>query len=456
MGLGQFGGGVGVAKFLASQGASVFITDTSPAEKLEGSIAQLAHLPIQYRLGEHRIEDFTHADLVIVNPAVKPSGNIYLEAARAAGVALTSEIRLLAEHLPNRARTIGITGSAGKSTTAAMVGHVMAAARERGQEAEDKGQRAADRGQEANAKAHPLPWVGRSAVHLGGNIGGSLLDRLDSIKPDDWIVLELSSFMLEGLREDRWSPHIALITNLAPNHLDWHGSFEGYRHAKQALLDSQTEDDIALLGPGAEGFMPGRSRLRTLSPDEVRSITRDLAPLLIPGEHNRLNAAMAIEVCAAAGIDRSVSAAALAGFTGLAHRMQLVARRGGVRYFNDSKATTPEAAMLALQCFDAGTVHVILGGYDKGADLAPLARQARGRCRAIYTIGQTGPAIADAADAADGPAEVIRCETLPAAVAAITPRLSPGDVVLLSPACASWGQFTHFEARGQAFIGLVG
>jgi len=445
MGLGQFGGGTGVARFLVSHGADVLITDTKPAEKLQTSINELAGLAVRYRLGEHRIDDFTAADLVIVNPAVKPNGNPYLEAARAAGVALTSEIRLLTQHLPNRARTIGITGSAGKSTTTAMVGHVLRSEPSRPMQSEPSRPRA----RQADATSRT------PRVHLGGNLGGSLLGSLDDIAPDDWVVLELSSFMLEGLREDQWSPHIALITNLSPNHLDWHGSLADYRRAKQAIFDFQTEDDIAILGPGADGFLPKRARLRTLHAIDLPELTAAIPDLLIPGEHNRLNAAMAIEACAACGFAPDLAARSLATFTGLPHRLELVAERNGIRYFNDSKCTTPEAAALALDSFATGIVHIILGGSDKGSNLAPLSALARRHCRAIYTIGHTGPTIAAAAGHACGLADVTPCETLDRAVAEIQSRVRPGDVVLLSPACASLDQFTHFEARGDAFTSLV-
>ncbi|MEE8459741.1 MAG: Mur ligase family protein, partial [Phycisphaerales bacterium] len=210
MGLGRFGGGVGVARYLIKLGADVLVTDLLSRDDLADSLAQLDGLPIEYRLGEHNVSDFTTADLVVANPAVKPD-NRFLRAAQAAGVPVTSEIRLLVKALPNRLRTIGVTGTAGKSTVTAMIGHIL-------------------------KKAFPQPpappgdqdTVAATNVWVGGNLGGSLLDRLDEIGKDDWVVLELSSFMLHGLREDKWSPHIAVVINISPNHLDWHGTFEHY------------------------------------------------------------------------------------------------------------------------------------------------------------------------------------------------------------------------------------
>lgn len=444
MGLGQFGGGVGVVRFLAQQGAHVLVTDQSDEAKLENSLKAISDLPVELRLGEHRETDFAQADLVVVNPAVKPNGNPYIAAARNAGVELTSEIRLLVERLPNPARVVGITGSAGKSTTTAMVGHLL----------EHTGRRV---------------WV-------GGNLGGSLLSNLPDIQPDDWVVLELSSFMLEGLGEDRWSPHVAVITNLSPNHLDWHGSFESYAAAKAHVVQHQTCDDVAILGPGVTSVIaPPSSQVEQVQPvkgDEIR--------LLIPGKHNVQNAMVAIAVAKHLGIAESAAREALMSFPGLRHRLQFVCEHNEVRYFNDSKSTTPDAAMMALQSFPAGRLHVILGGYDKGSDLRPLAKYAAEHCHAIYTIGQTGDSIAhDAVNEAmvigmmnekgtprpntcggvsgwaNPPAEVVRSGTLDQALLDMVTRVRRGDIVLLSPGCASWGQFVNFEARGSAFVEAI-
>ena len=419
MGLGRFGGGVGVTRFLARQGADVLVTDRLGRDELAGSLHKLADLEgITYRLAGHDEADFRNAALIVANPAVPP-GNPYLAAARDAGVPITSEIRLLAQRLPSRERVIGVTGSAGKSTVTAMVGHIL-------------------KQQQSNI------WV-------GGNLGGSLLDNLDDIAADDWVVLELSSFMLHGLAEDKWSPHVAVVTNLVPNHLDWHGSLDAYVTAKQAILDYQQPGDVAILGAGVETRMSARTRrvVRVGDGDGVA-----LAPAL-PGAHNLTNAMSAIHAAAAAGVGSADAAAALADFTGLPHRLQLVAEHAGVRCYNDSKATTPEAARLAIASFAAGCVHAILGGFDKGSDLTALAHHARTHCRALYTIGATGDVIADAADAHDGSAEVVRCGELDTAVGAIVRRAQRGEVVLLSPGCASWDQFASYEQRGARFVEAV-
>ena len=457
MGLGRFGGGVGVTRFLAERGADVLVTDTLPADDLRESLGQLADLPgVRYRLGEHREEDFTAANLVVVNPAVPP-GNRYVRAARAAGVPLTSEIRLLVSHLPTRLRTIGVTGSAGKSTVTAMIGHVLEKARgHRGTEA-----RSGTSGSDAALPRSPGSPGSTPRVWVGGNLGGSLLPHVHEIGPDDWVVLELSSFMLEGLREDRWSPHIAVITNLAPNHLDWHGSLDAYAAAKQAILDFQRDEDgdWAFGGPGTHDVFEERidiSRAHLASHAEDLAVSPPLN-LRVPGKHNQLNARLACDaVDAALGRDFGASFDALADFAGLPHRLEFVETDNGVRCYNDSKSTTPEAARLAIEAFEPHTVRIILGGYDKGSDLAPLAAFAAERCAGIYTIGATGDTIADAAEAASPrAATVTRCSNLDAAVRRAFSDAGPGDVFILSPACASWDQFANYEERGDRFKRLV-
>lgn len=437
MGLGRFGGGAGVTRWLAAQGATVLVTDIEPADKLKASVDSLADLTgrgiVSLRLGEHNVSDFTTCDLVVANPAVpKPWDNRFLRAAWAANVPVTTEIQLLAERLPARHRVIGITGSVGKSTTSAMIHHA-------------------------------LRGAGLEAV-LGGNIGGSLLGTLSQINASTWVVLELSSAMLcwlGGLARippgdlgsapaSTWSPHIAVATNFSPNHLDWHGDLVHYRRSKQVLLAGQQGGDIAIIGPASETsdwkHAPAAQRLVPIG---------EIDGLAIPGKHNRINAGVAVEAAVAAGAAREAAIAAVRTFPGLPHRLQRVPSRAGLRCFNDSKSTTPESCLLAVRAFDeagecgSSRVHLIAGGYDKGSDLAPIGRLAAS-LGGLYTIGKTGPAIARAAE---GRAE--ECGTLDRAVEAALGRAKEGDVILLSPACASWDQFENYEQRGDRFAVLV-
>ncbi len=461
MGLGRFGGGVGVTRWLAARGADVLVTDQDPAEKLAGSLDQVRDLidagRVTLRLGAHNVSDFTACDLVVVNPAVpRPWENRFVRAAGAACVRVTSEICLVVERLPSRARTIGVTGSAGKSTTSAMIHHAL--------------------------KAAGVP------VMFGGNIGGSLLSELEregpgSVRGGAWVVLELSSAMLHWLKgvnvgatngvEKRagWSPHVAVVTNCTTNHVDWHGSFEHYRACKQQILASQESDDAVVLDESVSDWSSGEGVRRV-----VVGSAAGFGPLRIPGAHNRHNAAMAMAALDAAqyaGPTGSEGAskieAGISGFLGLPHRLELVHESRGVRWFNDSKSTTPESALLAVRAFEeeggageregvarAGRsrVHLIAGGYDKGSDLGPIAALA-GSLAGMYTIGATGPGLASAARDLGAGAVTHDCGTLERAMEAIADRVRPGDVVLLSPGCASWGQFENYERRGEMFTRIA-
>lgn len=462
MGLGRFGGGVGVTRWLAGQGARVLVTDREPAAKLAASVAEVDLPGVSLRLGEHVESDFTGADLVVVNPAV-PDSSPFLQAARRAGVPIATEINLFVERC--RGRCIGITGSVGKSTTTAMIGQALERGTGNPGYGTESGLAAAAAVAPSDAPAHPRVWV-------GGNLGRSLLDALPQIRPQDWVVLELSSFQLERTPLVAWSPHIAVITNITPNHLDWHGSFDAYAAAKLNILRfQQAARDHAISGcqeeahrrvaaelaesrpywccgvvegePTAKCVMQGGGGARLRWP-ELR--------LAVPGRHNLENASAALTVAHLAGVPAQAALAALAEFTGLPHRLQRVATIDGVTYFNDSKSTTPEAAVTAMNAIDAPLL-VILGGYDKGIDLTPAAACAAQRARFAACVGATGGKLAGAIRAAGGRAEVL--PDVASAVAACRSAARSGDVVLLSPACASWDQFEDYRQRGEAFVRAV-
>jgi UDP-N-acetylmuramoylalanine--D-glutamate ligase len=423
MGLGRFGGGAGVTRHCLDCGHHVLLTDLATPDQLESQLTPFADDlrdgRLTFRLGEHRIDDFNAADLVIANPAVpRPWDNPFLIAARDAGVPITTEIQLLTERLP-RDRTIGVTGSAGKSTTSAMIHHILATT-----DSDDR------------------------TARLGGNIGGSLLNQTANIRPNDWFILELSSFMLYWLGDDAisaahdgWSPHIAVLTNIVPNHLDWHRNMQCYENCKHNIFRYQLEGDV---------------RITMEDVDFDADADRKSIPLQLPGVHNQYNARLALLAALAAARGQVASndaIAALGTFTGLAHRLQPLGERGGVRIFNDSKSTTPDATVLAVAAFDdPSRIHLIAGGYDKGSSLEPIARCAADIAH-LYTIGATGRSLAESARAAN--AQTTECMTLDNAVAAARRNLSAGDILLLSPGCASWDQFTNFEERGERFTQLV-
>lgn len=426
MGLGRFGGGLGAARFLAARGAIVTVTDRKPASDFAEVIPELQPLidagSVRLALGGHDERDFTGADLVVANPAVpQPWTNPYLSAARKAGVPLTTEIALLIASLPPSAVTIGITGSVGKSTTTAMIHHALLA-------------------------------CGIPAL-LGGNIGGSLLERVP-LPADHVMVLELSSAMLHWLGEVHpWSPRVAVCTNLSPNHMDWHGTLDHYASSKQLLLAHQRATDDAVLGPTLSDWA-SKTRGR------VTQITGPLeGALAIPGSHNRLNAAVALAAARLAAqargtpIDDARIIAALRAFPGLEHRLALCHTSGKrTKFYNDSKCTTVAACQQALASLaeDAGGstshIHLLVGGDAKGQDVSAITRLAP-TLAGLYAIGRDGPLFAA------GPDRTFT--TLAEAMTAATGRMKPGEVLLLSPACASWDQYPNYEHRGREFAELA-
>lgn len=444
MGLGTFGGGAGVSQFLVRVGARVTVTDMRPAHALKESLAALEGLPITYHLGGHEMADFTQADLVVVNPAV-PSQSQYLAAARRHGVGLDTETNLLFKLCP--APILGVTGTNGKSTTAALL-------------------------------AEMLRQTGRG-TWLSGNIGGSLLPQIDQIQRDHVVVLELSSFQLERLAWVRGSPHIAVVTNLSPNHLDRHRTMRRYAAAKRNILRFQTRRDFAVLnrdhaqvGRWGErmagrvyGFGSGRCPRRGGRVEGTRVILRDgrrraevsLDRLRMRGPHNRLNVAAAATAAWIAGVTPAQIESGIAAFTPLPDRLEHVVTRGGVAWYNDSIATTPESAIAALRSFDE-PILLIAGGYDKHVPLNAFAAEVASRTRAALLLGQTAAALLKAIRAAG--LGTTRCRarvvaSLAEAVAEARRAARPGDVALLSPGCASYDMFRNYRDRAEQFKKLV-
>lgn len=448
MGLGHFGGGIGAAKWYASQGHHVIITDQQPAEKLADSVAQLRDFAVEYSLGSHDERLLDRCDLLIVSPAVDKQRSAFFQSAVKLGVPWTTEINEFCRQCP--APIVGVTGSAGKSTTASMI------------------------------FASLVRLMGADRCHLGGNIGQSLLPRLPIIRSDHLVVLELSSFMLEDLPLIQFSPHVAVVTNLVNNHLDRHRTMEAYAAAKINILRFQKPRDAAVLNRNdAHVNQWGRyTSGRVIYFDSAR------LNLQAPGSHNQINAAAALAAVEALGFSNSLSAAieALEQFESLPHRMESVGmsknyRGENVTWINDSKATTPESTLTAVNAVPRGQAVVIVGGADKQADMSTLAQSLVRLSWGIITIGSTGPQIAAAIKhflAEDGrivdrqaAPRLFEANTLAEAVKRahcwITepPSISLGveiaapSCVLLSPACASYDQFDNYEHRGAVFRELV-
>jgi UDP-N-acetylmuramoylalanine--D-glutamate ligase len=424
MGLGHFGGGVAAARWLAAHGAQVTVTDVADEQSLADSLACLVGARIaEFHLGGHRPQDFARTDLVVVNPAVRP-GNPLLDLARAAGARLTTEIELFVDACP--AKLIGVTGSNGKSTTAGMIAAILQA----------QGIRT---------------W-------LGGNIGLSLLDQLDRMTGDDWVVLEVSSFQLRHAGNGARMPHVAVVTNCTPNHLDWHESFSDYVAAKQRILTGQADDDLAVLNtfdPESAGWdRLVRGQLKSLPPLE------SLPELSQPGQHNRINAACAAAAATAAGCGEEAIRGGLSGFRGLPQRLEWFAVVDGRLFYNDSTATTPESTVAALESLD-GRVWLLAGGRDKGFDSGSGSGvdnlvQTTIRCAAgAAFFGSVANMLRDHVAARDREFPCASAETMEEALAWTWPRSRPGDSIVLSPGFSSHDQFQNFRQRGEKFAELV-
>jgi len=447
MGLGSFGGGVAVTRHLVRAGAAVTVTDLRTAEALTDSLAALEGLPFALHLGSHVESDFTDTDVVLVNPAVKPASP-YLRLAADAGVLLESEVNIVFKRCP--ARIVGVTGSNGKSTTTKLAADILAA--------------------------------GSRRVWLGGNIGRPLVEHLQEIAPDDLVVMELSSFQLDHLSRIDLGPRVAVVTNLAPNHIEWHGSMAAYAAAKRAILAALPADGFAVLNaddeavrewatgetsffglrddePAAEAqrgaFLRGETLIwRDARGEAVLPLCPDEIPM--PGRHNVANVLAALAVGRLLGVPDSVMADAVRQFAPLPDRLECILERDGVRYYNDSIATTPESAVCAIEALD-GPVVLIAGGHDKHVPLETLADTIARGVRVVVTTGATGPLLADLVEARRrGEAPVVfRRPAFDEAVAAAVEAAQPGDVVLLSPGCASYGQFHNYRERAQRFRALV-
>lgn len=456
MGLGRFGGGVDVVKFACKAGAKVIVTDLAKQEKLTESIKQLEGLDVdptssprvEYHLGSHEPADFEQADIVVVNPAV-PLDNKFVQIARNAGRKVTSQIELFFELCP--ATIIGITGANGKSTTASLTAHLL------------------------RSRFGKRVW-------LSGNIGNEpFLTILDRIKPGDLIVLEISSFQIEQLAQSKLAPSVAVLTNLTPNHLDRYGTFERYCDAKEPLFQYQKldknrpavsifngEDEVGCGWFEKYKGQAGRVCIK-FSADEVSANMR--VAFTLPGRANLSNLAAAVAVARHFGVTDEQIISCLPAFKALPHRLQLVAESRGVRWYNDSKATTPDSAIVALEAFDSPII--IAGGYDKHIPFEEFGRKIAQKAKAAILIGQTAEAIAQAIQAQPKnrtwhglPArgntakmavpQIKFAKTLEQAVELANALATKGDVVVLSPACASYDMFENYQQRGQQFIDLVG
>ncbi|BBO16664.1 UDP-N-acetylmuramoylalanine/D-glutamate ligase [Candidatus Brocadia pituitae] len=445
MGLGLFGGGVGVAQFLARQGAQVTVTDVRTAQELSPSVKQLEGLPISYKLGGHCEKDFVNTDMVIVNPAV-PKDSIFIRLARDNQVPMDSEINIFFQLCP--APIIGITGSNGKSTTTTLTGNIL-------------------------QRTQRKTWI-------GGNIGKSLLLHLEQIQPSDIVVLELSSFQLEELRNAQTSPRISVVTNISPNHLDRYPGMTEYIQAKKGIIAYQKLSDYVILNhddpelqrwekecKGSVLWYSTKSRLSDGAFIDGNSIVLSVigktatipcvSGIKIPGVHNLQNILAASCAAYLAGAHEQPIENTITTFTGLEHRLEFVRQINGVQYYNDSKATTPESAMAAVSAFQSPVI-LIAGGYDKGSDFGEFAEICTKHTKSVILIGKTAKKIQELIIRKRGQKEtpsIFTHNTFRDAFQQAIAIAKYRDVVLLSPACASYDMFLNYEERGKQFKDMV-
>ncbi|MCP3981630.1 MAG: UDP-N-acetylmuramoyl-L-alanine--D-glutamate ligase [bacterium] len=430
--------GVAAARLAASHGARVTVADNRRAEQLEQAVSALRTLGCETHTDGHPAELAAAADLLIVSPGVPPTIDVVREAARRE-LPVWGEVELAARFC--RGKVVGITGSNGKSTVTSMCGTILRGAR--------------------------IPGG------TGGNLDTPFSDLLAHDGPDAVHAVELSSFQLEATAAFR--PAVSVVLNLSPDHQDRYDSYDDYARAKARVLTLQETTDDAVLNADDtdsrrfDDAVRGRRHLFSLrGPVERGAFVRDgrlvlrtrfgeddllgADELAVPGEHNVANALAAALACRLAGCDAAAVADGLRSFRALSHRLEPVGTVGGVTFYNDSKATNPSSVLQALTAFDAGSVRLILGGRDKGADWKPFVEAIAGRVRQVLLVGEAATALLPLVD---GIVDHEDCETIERAVRAGLAAAQPGDVVLLSPACASFDQYTGFEARGDDFRRVV-
>lgn len=433
--------GIGVSnapliRLLVQKGAIVTACDKRTAEQLGPVAKELLELGVTLHLGENYLEGLS-GELIFKTPGMR-FDNPALEQARARGCRVTSEMEVFFELCP--CKLIAVTGSDGKSTTTTLVAKLL------------------------EAQGY--------TVHLGGNLGRPLLPDIESISPQDMAVLELSSFQLHTMRK---SPDIAVITNLSPNHLDWHTSMEEYVDAKRNIYRFQSPQDLLVLNADNEitaAMVPqARGRVRTfgkgkdnfLFTDQAHNILHEgeillrRSEVLLPGDHNIENYMAAI--CAVWDLVSRESIRRVAGsFAGLEHRLELVRTRNGVRYYNDSIASSPTRTMACLNSFDQKMI-LLLGGYDKHIPFDELGEALCKKASCVILTGHTANAIESAIRGAagfvPGSPEILHADNMEKAVGAAAGVAREGDIVVLSPACASFDLYKNFMERGQIFKACV-
>jgi len=434
--------GIALARYLVGHQATVVVSDLRPAEELRHALAQLADLSVAAVLGGHPVALLDGADLVCLSGGVPTDAPIVREA-NSRGIPITNDSQIFLERCPSP--VIGITGSAGKTTTTALVGEMCRLDLE----------------------------IAERRVWVGGNIGRSMLPDLAEIRSNDLVVMELSSFQLEIMSR---SPCIAAVLNLTPNHLDRHKTMERYAAAKARILQYQTETGIAVLGRDDSGAWSMRDRVRgrlrlfsaktVVEPGVfvregqiwVRREREELAvcpvdEVRLRGGHNLLNTLAAVALAEAAQVSIPSMAEAARTFGGVEHRLELVREVNGVQWYDDSSATAPERTMAALHAFSEPIV-LLVGGRDKNLPWSEAAALIAERVRDLVLFGEVAGLVRSQLDVSR-PRTVVQVDGLEAAVEAAARLARPGDVVLLSPGGTSFDAYRDYAERGDHFRALV-
>jgi len=435
--------GMAVTRFLVRNGATVILNDQKPAEEFKPVTQDLANMNIRFEFGGHPLSLLEGIDLVIVSGGVPLNIPIIQEAIHR-GMSVTNDSQLFME--TNPARTIGITGSAGKTTTTVLVGEIAKAA----------------------MGADQKVWV-------GGNIGLPLIDLLDQIKPQDWVVLELSSFQLELMKT---SPHIAAVLNITPNHLDRHATMEAYIKAKTRILNFQNQNDWAVLNKDDRttwnlkesvvgklitfsSSIPSKNQEGTFIHQEkiwlnINGESKEIIPLneiRLRGQHNQVNCLGACAIAHAAGFPIHTMRTGIKSVASIPHRLEFVRDWKGILWYNDSIATTPGRSMAGIRSFNQPLV-LMLGGRDKKLPWDGLVNLVHQRVKNVVLFGEAVNLIFDAlnrVEKSELPNNIIKCSSLKDAVLTASNLASAGDVVLLAPGGTSFDEFYDFEERGQKF-----
>ncbi len=432
--------GVGVAKLLLARGCRVVINDRRPRNEMKETVGLLELLGATVICGHHDLALLTpEPDFVVKNPGI-PYDVPLVQAALERGLPVYSEVEVASWFVT--APIVAVTGSNGKTTTTTLIGEM-------------------------------LRCSGIQAL-VAGNIGTAVSEVVNHLHEDGSLVLEVSSFQLQGTV--RFHPHVAVMLNFYPAHLDYHGSFAAYTAAKWKIVENQTANDVVILNydqpllreqaERLQARVVWFSRLQSISPGAVVEDDwivlrqdREILPVLprqevaLPGEHNLENVLAATAASWAMGGTIAGIASVLKTFAGIEHRLEWVKERKGIVFYNDSKATNPTSARQALTSFP-GSIIWIAGGLDRGDDFSVLEDLLHQRVKVAVLLGQSAAVLAETCERAGVP-EVRRVASLAAAVAVAYDLAAPGDVVLLSPACASWDMFSSFEERGRMFKDLV-